>query len=84
MSGDEVKHVLKLSPMKKWFALILIILLGIVAYQYVYQDHRDISKETADYNITSLELISEFPSSLENSQTKFLNKTILFLGNYTI
>ncbi|TCK68932.1 putative nucleic acid binding protein [Winogradskyella wandonensis] len=72
--------------MKKKTLLIVIILLLIAAvfgYNYVYQDHRDISTESAAYTLNAEDLIAEFATDTEIAQSKYLNKTILINGEIT-
>ena len=54
-----------------------------LGYQYIYQEHRDISAENAEYTIDANDFIAEFLSDQEGSQTKYLNKTIAINGNIT-
>ena len=72
--------------MKKKILIIALLAITIIAYfgyNYIYQDHRNISKEDADYTINASEFITEFVSDSEIAQTKYLNKTIVINGNIT-
>ena len=69
--------------MKKWIISIAVIIIGIVAYNYLYQDHRDISSEMPEFVITSDEIGAEFISDQQESETKYLNKTISIKGKVT-
>jgi len=67
--------------MKKLIVLLLIVVVGgIFAYNYLYQDHRDIENEKSEFSLTSLELTNEFSSASSNSEKKYLNKTIEVTG----
>lgn len=59
-------------------ALILMVLV-FFGYNYLYQDHRDIAKEEAEYVMSSHELAADFA---ENSVTRneYLDKTIVIAG----
>ena len=69
--------------MKKWIISIAVIIIGIVAYNYLYQDHRDISSEMPEFVITSDEIGAEFIADQQESETKYLNKTISIKGKVT-
>ncbi|MBC3757676.1 hypothetical protein H7U19_04630 [Hyunsoonleella sp. SJ7] len=70
--------------MKKWGFILLVILIGgIMGYNYIYQDHRDIETEKPEYVLTSKTLIDEFSSNVKASEQKYLNKTIELSGNIT-
>lgn len=62
---------------------VLLLLSSYFGYNYIYQDHRDISAENAEYTIEANDFIAEFLSNVEGSQTKYLNKTIAISGNIT-
>lgn len=66
------------------FTVFAILSLGVfVGYQYIYQEHRDISSEEAKFEITSNDLISEYSLSSEKANQKFLDKTIIISGILT-
>jgi len=69
--------------MRKWFILIIVLLLAIVGYNYVYQDHRDIEKETAIVTISSTFISNEFAQNPTESEKKYINKTIEVFGLIT-
>ncbi|RNC86986.1 MAG: hypothetical protein ED556_06065 [Winogradskyella sp.] len=72
--------------MKKKIILLVFALLLIGAYfgyNYLYQDHRDIQAEVADYSVKASDFITEFTSDSETAQTKYLNKTIVIEGEIT-
>lgn len=70
--------------MKKWIILLLVIVIGaIIGYNYIYQDHRDIESETAEYVISADEIALEFSNDATVAEQKFLNKTIEVSGTIT-
>lgn len=69
--------------MKKQYWVLLIItaiIIGIVGYNYIYKNHRNISNESADFIVNSISLLEEFKNNTQNSETKYLNKTIVVKG----
>nr|WP_311941079.1 hypothetical protein [Hwangdonia seohaensis] len=54
-----------------------------MGYQYIYQDHRDIETEKAEYTTTPQSISDEFKQDALKSEKKFLNKTIEILGIVT-
>ncbi|TYA92242.1 OB-fold protein [Seonamhaeicola marinus] len=70
--------------MKKKLIIALIpILIGVLIYNYVYKDHRDIETEKAEFSFTSTELSNEFAVAPSDSEKKYLNKTIEVKGDVT-
>ena len=69
--------------MRKWIIILMLFALAIIAYKYIYKDHRDINNEDPEFVISSLDLINEFNSNPSVSEKKFLNKTIEVKGNIT-
>ncbi len=69
--------------MRKWFILIVVLLLALVVYNYVYQDHRNIEKETAVASISSTVISNEFTQNSTESERKYLNKTVEISGFIT-
>jgi len=70
--------------MKKLLIILLILLIGaFIAYQYVYQSHRNIEDEKAEYTILAADLVKEFSQSQETASKKYLNKTIIVKGELT-
>ena len=57
--------------------------MAILAYNYIYKDHRDIKSEQAVYTLNSTDLINEFIVNPSDSEKKYLNKTIEVKGNIT-
>lgn len=71
--------------MRKWivFIILIVIGIGIIAYNYIYQDHRDIESETAEFVLNSTDLVNEFTINPSASEKKYLNKTIEVFGTIT-
>lgn len=70
--------------MKKWiFILIIIVITGVIGYNYIYQDHRDIENESAEFVMTTTEIASLFSVNTSSAEKKFLNKTIEISGIIT-
>ncbi|WP_191858305.1 OB-fold protein [Hanstruepera ponticola] len=67
--------------MRKWSIIIsILILLGVFGYNYLYQDHRDIQTEKSIYKVSSQNLIEEFQINSDDSESKYLDKTITVFG----
>lgn len=70
--------------MKKFiYFLVVLIIIGVIGYNYVYKEHRDIEAEKAEYNIESSEIINDFTTDIEAANQKYLNKTIEISGKVT-
>lgn len=65
------------------FLIIFLILIGFMGYNYLYKSHRDIESEIAVYSITSSEILNEFTLNIDQSTSKYLNKTIAIQGSVT-
>lgn len=66
---------------KKWFFILLIIIIAaIIGYNYIYQDHRTIEDETAEFVLTSQVISNEFSLNTKSAETKYLNTTIEVSG----
>ncbi|WP_299112331.1 hypothetical protein [uncultured Winogradskyella sp.] len=66
---------------RNWIALLIILIItAIVGYNYVYQDHRDVESEVAEFSITSSEISLLFSKNATSAEQKFLNKTIEVSG----
>ncbi len=67
---------------KKWVFIVLA--LGIIAvtlaYDYIYQDHRDIESEAPAFTISAIELSIAFQEDETAATQTYLNKTILVEG----
>ena len=68
---------------KFWIIIVLVAIFGILGYNYIYQDHRNISNESADFTVNSKSFSEEFKNDPQNSETKYLNKTIIITGEIT-
>jgi len=67
--------------MRKWIIiLIAVIIAAIVVYNYIYQDHRDIETEKAEFVMSANEISTLFSENASASEQKFLNKTIEVSG----
>ena len=64
-------------------AIVLLVIVGFVAYNYIYQDHRDIQEEIAVYNMSSANIHQDFLEDLSNSESKYLDQTIEIKGVVT-
>lgn len=60
--------------------IALMIIGGIVGYNYIYQDHRDIESEKPAYTVKAASFIKEFQVNEAEATTKYLNKTIAVEG----
>lgn len=67
--------------MKKYILILLIF--GIIGYNYIYQDHRDIETEPPKFIINSKSLHNQFSENPSYFQKKYLNKTIEVSGVIT-
>ena len=65
---------------KNIFILIVIGLLVLIGYKYVYHDHRNIEEETAEFKISSENLINAFSTNSSDAEKKYLNRTIEISG----
>jgi len=67
--------------MRKWIVIIIILIIAaIIGYNYIYQDHRDIESEKAEFSITSDEIGIKFSENTALAEQTFLNKTIEISG----
>lgn len=70
--------------MRKWSIFILLLIaIGILGYNYVYQDHRDIQSEASVFSVSSKNILEEFQVNSEDSESKYLDKTITVSGTAT-
>ena len=69
--------------MRKWIVLFIILVIGLMAYNYVFHDHRDIESEPAEFLVNSSDLANEFAINPSASEQKYLNKTIEVQGTIT-
>jgi hypothetical protein len=73
----------KLKKIVFSIVLLLTIIIIVVAYNYVYKDHRNISSESSQYFIEVNDLYREFIINQEASYSKYANKTIEIYGTIT-
>ena len=66
--------------MRKWIILIVIMIVAYLAYNYIYQDHRDIQNEDAEFTVIASDISNEFEVNPSASEAKYLNKTIIVSG----
>jgi len=67
--------------MKKWSIIVLILIItAIISYNYIYQDHRSIETETAEFIMTSQVIENEFSLNIKSAEAKYLNKTVEISG----
>ncbi|WP_296383887.1 hypothetical protein [Winogradskyella sp.] len=59
---------------------VIIVIVAIVGYNYIYQDHRSIENERAEFVVSSSEIASLFSENATTAEQKFLNKTIEVSG----
>lgn len=61
-------------------ALVVIVLVAILGYNYIYQDHRDIQSEKPAFTVKAADFIKDFQANEEVATTKYLNKTVEIEG----
>lgn len=66
--------------MRKWIVLLILILIGVITYNYIYKGHRDIDSEQAEFILNASDLANEFMVNPSASEQKYLNKTIEVRG----
>lgn len=66
--------------MRKWIVILLLFIICIAAYNYIYQDHRDINSEISEFTLSSSTIIDEFRANVLETESKYLNKTIEING----
>ncbi|WP_298345248.1 hypothetical protein [uncultured Algibacter sp.] len=68
---------------KKILIIITLLAITLLAYNYMYQDHRDIASEEPEFSITPEQIVNTFKTNLKDSEKKYLNKTIELTGIVT-
>ncbi|WP_353169630.1 hypothetical protein [Flavobacterium sp.] len=63
--------------------LLVIIVIVFLSYNYLYQDHRDISSEKAVFSITGTKILQDFSIDESKANLKYLDKTITIKGKIT-
>ena len=61
--------------------IAIILTIGILGYQYIYQDHRNIQEEKALFKTQAKNLKKEFSLNDSIAESKYNNKTISITGN---
>lgn len=61
----------------------ILIIIGVIGYNYIYQDHRDIASEQPVYELSAQELTQQFQNNEEESTSLYLNNTIQINGQLT-
>ena len=65
---------------RRIIAFIIMVIALIVGYNYIYQDHRDIENEVAEFSVSSFEIAQLFSKDVKSAEQNFLNKTIEVSG----
>lgn len=60
--------------------ILILIAIAIMAYNYVYQDHRDIETEAPAYTLSAIELSVAFQKEETIATQRYLNKTMVVKG----
>jgi len=67
--------------MRKWIVILgLLIIATVIGYNYIYQDHRDIEKEVAEFSMNAEEISVLFSENAKVAEQKLLNKTVEISG----
>ena len=69
--------------MRKWVILLILIIIGVIAYNSIYHNHRDIESESAEFELNANDLANEFVINPSAAEKKYLNRTIEVEGNIT-
>lgn len=64
-------------------AIVLLCIAAIIGYNYIYQDHRDIATEEAQFSLSAKALTDDFRIDEEIATAKYLNKTLQITGKLT-
>ena len=59
---------------------VLLLITAYTAYKYVYQEHRNILTEKADFSLSSTHLFEEFTNTTKDASLLYINKTIEVQG----
>lgn len=63
--------------------VFILVIIALVGYNYIYQDHRDISSEKPAYTISAEELTQQFEADEAEATALYLNNTIQLSGLLT-
>lgn len=70
--------------MRKWIVILsLLIIAAVIGYNYIYQDHRDIGNEVAEFTMSSNDITNLFSEDALDAEQKLLNKTVEISGLIT-
>ena len=72
---------MKYNRKKGIFVILFILMVTGVLYNYLYQDHRNISTEQPSATLISDEVVLRFKQDLSAAEEKFLDKTIIIKGS---
>lgn len=64
-------------------AFLLLVVVILVAYKYMYHEHRDIANEKSVFSITVSELLKDFVADESKANAKYLDKSITIKGKIT-
>lgn len=65
---------------KGFILAIIVIIIGHLSYNYMYQEHRNVLEEKASFSMSSVRLYSIFNNTSTESHREYLNKIIEFDG----
>tara|TARA_B100000795_G_scaffold268717_1_gene256285 strand:- start:3443 stop:3832 length:390 start_codon:yes stop_codon:yes gene_type:complete len=65
---------------KGFILAIIVIIIGYLSYNYMYQEHRNVLEEKASFSMSSIRLYSIFNNTSTESHREYLNKIIEFDG----
>jgi hypothetical protein len=65
------------------YFFLVICIISMLMYLYAYQDHRNISSENPDFEMSAKNLISEFEIDLNKANKIYSDKTISIYGEVT-
>jgi len=68
---------------RKLIVLLVLIILAFADYKYIYQDHRDIQKEQAEFIVSSSVIFNEFSLNSFEAEKKYFDKIIEITGTIT-
>ena len=66
-----------------YFGIVVLVLSIIATYNYIYQEHRNIKTEKADFYIESTVFGKEYETDTKKATEKYLDKTIQISGIIT-
>ncbi len=70
--------------MKKYIIIAGVVVLSLFfVYKYIYQSHRNIAEESADFTVSVAAIHQEFMANDSLAYAKYLDKTIIAKGKVT-